>query len=153
LRPGIFSTIAALHLLAACTAEPSEVFIPGPAFQQSIRLSTAQGERGTVAAGEPLVLLAERRTGPWVAAARSSLAAGACWLAAAPPQIEPEVADNVRWFVEPEGSASFNVEYRSDRTRQVRFSRAGSYRLTAQSAASCAPPFSGNTLRVEVVVR
>ncbi|MGH7469093.1 MAG: hypothetical protein ACRENP_14145 [Longimicrobiales bacterium] len=64
-----------------------------------------------------------------------------------------EVADNLRWLVEPAGAASFNAGIRNDHIREVRFSRVGVYSVSAQSAAWCAPSYGGNTLTVEVVAR
>jgi hypothetical protein len=74
-------------------------------------------------------------------------------LAGAPPDIEPEVAGNLRWLVEPPGLATFNVELRLDQTREVRFSEPGVYRLSAESSVWCTEPYGGNTLTVEVVAK
>jgi hypothetical protein len=144
--------IAAL-IVVACSYEPSEVFVPGPGFSQSIRLSTAQGERGIVEVGQPIVLHAQRRSGPWVVAERASLPPDACWLVSAPPELETEVAGSLRWFVEPPGAATFNLELRLDQTRDVRFSAPGTYHLSARSSAWCTEPYGGNTLTVEVVAQ
>ena len=137
----------------SCSQDPSEVFVPGPSFSQSVQLSTAQGERATVRVEEPLILHAQRISGPWVEVARDSLAPDACWLVSPPPELEDEVAGNLRWLVEPPGSVTFNVELRLDFTREVRFSKPGIYQLSAQSSAWCKKPHSGNTVTVEVVGR
>jgi hypothetical protein len=142
--------LTALPLFEACTPEPSEVFVPGPAFHQSIQLTTARGDSATVRVGEPLLLHARRSTGPWVLTPRRRLAPDACWMRSPPPEVEAEVADNVRWLVEPAGTASFNLGIRADHAREVRFSSAGVYRLTAQSAGWCAPRFGGDTLTIVV---
>jgi hypothetical protein len=143
--------VLSLVFAVACSQEPSEVFVPGPSFSQSIRLATEHGERATVRVEQPLVLHAQRSSGPWVAVARASLPPDACWLVSPPAELEVEVAGNLRWLVEPPGAASFNVELRLDFTREVRFSRPGSYQLSADSQAWCRQPFSDNTLTVEVV--
>jgi len=146
------NTVAfAVLLVTACSQEPSEVFVPGGSFSQSIQLSTAQGDHATVHVDEPLILHAQRTSGPWVGAHRASLPPNACWLVSPPSSIEPEVAGNLRWFVEPPGPATFNVQLRLDRTREVRFSKPGVYHLSAQSSVWCAEPYTGNTLTVEVV--
>jgi hypothetical protein len=145
------SFVLAVLLTVACSQEPSDVFVPGPSFSQSIHLSTAQGERATVRVEQPLVLHAQRNSGPWVAVKRGSLSPDSCWLASPPPDLEPEVAGNLRWLVEPPGAATFNVGLRLDYTREVRFSEPGIYQLSAQSSAWCTEPYSGNTLTVEVV--
>ena len=142
--------VAAALLNVACWHEPSEVFVPGPTFSQSIRLSTAQGDHAIVGVGQPLALHAQRRSGPWVLAQRASLPPDSCWLVSAPPEIEPEVAGSLRWLVEPPGAATFNVELRLDQTREVRFSETGVYHLSAQSSAWCTEPYGGNTLTIEV---
>ena len=145
------SVVLAVLLTAACSREPSEVFVPGPSFSQSIRLSTAQGERATVRVEQPLILHAQRTSGPWIAAERASLPPDACWLVSPPADTEPEVAGNLRWLVEPPDSATFNVQLRLDQTREVRFSRPGVYQLSAQSSAWCTQPYDGNNLTVSVV--
>jgi hypothetical protein len=83
---------------------------------------------------------------------RAALAADACWVAQ-PPGEEPEVSDNLRWITEPEGAATFNVSYRSDHTREVRFSAPGQYRLRARSSLWCKPVPESNAITVSVTPR
>ena len=146
-----YAIVLAALLSVACSQEPSEVFVPGPSFTQSIHVSTARGERATVRVEEPLVLHARRHSGPWVAAERASLPPGSCWLVSPPPDLEAEVAGSLKWLVEPPEAAAFNIELRLDSTREVRFSAPGVYEISAQSSAWCTDPYGGNTLIVEVV--
>jgi hypothetical protein len=142
--------ILAAALAVACSPEPSEVFVPGPSFQQSIRLSTAQGENATVRVAQPLVLHAQRSSGPWIKVKRDSLAPDSCWLTSPPADLDAEVAGNLRWVVDPPEGATFNTDLRLDQTREVRFSEPGRYRLSAHSSVWCTEPYAGNTLSVEV---
>lgn len=147
-------TLAVGALICGCSAalEPENVFVPGPSFRQQVRISSAQGNAPRVAVGEPLVLHAVRTSGPWVSAPRKGLAAEACWVAQ-PPGEEAEVSDNLRWITEPDGPATFNVIYRPDHTREVRFSAPGQYRLRATSALWCRPPYESNAMTVTVLPR
>lgn len=140
----------AFLLVASCSREPSEVYIPAPDFTQALSIATAQGPRAGIRVGEPLRLHAARRTGPWIRVARASLPENACWLAVSPPDFEREVAATVRWHVEPPHQATFNGGLRPDGTREVVFAAPGTYRLTAVSASWCGEPFGGDTLAVEV---
>ena len=124
--------------------------MPGPSFQQSIHLSTAQGEYATVQVGQPLILHAQRSSGPWIKVKRDSLAPDSCWLTSPPADREAEVAGNLRWIVDPPGGATFNIDLRLDQTREVRFSVPGRYRLSAHSSVWCTESYAGNTLSVEV---
>jgi hypothetical protein len=141
-------------LACGCSPEPEseQVFVPGPSFSQVVRISSSQGDEPRVAVGQPLVLHAARKSGPWVPAQRKALAADACWVAQ-PPGEEAEVSDNLRWIAEPEGAATFNVTYRRDHTREVRFSAPGRYRLRARSSLWCSPPQESNDITVYVAPR
>jgi len=145
---------ALLLILLACTPEPpSEVFVPGPGFVQTLRITTEQGDTARVRVDEPLVLHGQRSSGPWVRVEYASLAPDACWLVAPPDATEPEVAGNLRWLVEPEGDAKFNLGLRGDMTRDVAFRRPGVYRLSARSGAWCDGTESETVLTVTVVER
>lgn len=141
-------------LICGCSpdAEPEHVFVPGPSFNQVVRISTSQGDEPRVAVGQALVLHAVRKSGLWISAQRKALAADACWVAQ-PPGEEAEVSDNLRWIAEPEEAATFNVTYRQDHTREVRFSAPGTYRLRATSSLWCSPPQESNAIRVSVAPR
>jgi len=147
----IRSLAAVLLLALACSPEPAEVWVPGPGFEQTIHITSAQGDRATVRVGEPLVLHAERRSGPWVRRARATLAPDdSCWLRSPPSSPEPEVAGSLRWLVDPPGSATFNLDLRTDATREVRFSEPGVYRLATRGSGWCGEPDSADTITVEV---
>lgn len=155
IRDEMTRRVAAFALLAAggCSSpEPLRVFVPGPGFRHVVRISTARGDAPQVAVGQALVLSAVRRSGPWVAALRHTLPADACWVGQ-PLDEEPEVSDNLRWIAEPDGAATFNVTYRHDHTREVRFSAPGTYRLRAQSSISCSRAQESNTITILVTSR
>lgn len=137
--------------IGACGGgEPEIVYIPGPNFQEALFIAAERGPIVRARAGEPIILSAQRRSGPWRAVQADEISEGSCSLASAPLELEGEVADNITWKVIPEGSATFNTGLREDRTRVVTFDQPGSYRLTAQSASWCGEPFGGDTLEVEI---
>jgi hypothetical protein len=140
--------------LVGCSPEPGpeQVFVPGATFSQEVRISSSQGDEPRVTVGQPLVLHAVRKSGPWVPAQRKALAADACWVAQ-PPGEEAEVSDNLRWIAEPDEAATFNVVYRQDHTREVRFSAPGTYRLRASSSLWCRPGPESNAITVSVAPR
>ena len=104
-----------------------------------------------IGVNEPLTLHARRTSGPWVQKSRVDVQDEGCWWRSAPPEVEHEVAANVRWLVNPDSIASFNVRFRPDHTREVRFSKPGVYRLTARSSATCNIPGSADSIVVRVV--
>jgi len=152
-RRVILTLCGLLATMTGCSDVPPVVFVPGSTFRESLFVASESGLRASVAVGEPLILHAERISGPWRQISRDSLPAGACWLRSAPPEYEPNVAANVRWEVAPDGSATFNVSPRDDGTRDVRFSEPGQYRVMATSASACGDPYSGDTILVVVTPR
>ena len=147
------SFLLPLAVLGASCSEnvPAHVVIPGESFSQSIVASSDQGDTAHVRVNEWLTLRAIRTSGPWIHVARSDLRDDTCWLTRPPPDPEPAVADNLRWIVEPEGKAVFNLGIRPDHSRGVRFPEVGTYRLTGQSASICGDRYESNTLIVKVV--
>ena len=133
----------------SCSEKPSVAYVPGPSFSQSVQITTAQGDQPRIAVGEALVLHASRRSGPWVAVAAQSLTAGACSVPSPPPATESEVAGNVRWMTDTT-AAHFNVDYRDDLTRTVRFTRPGTFTLVARSHSLCGPQYESNVISVDV---
>ena len=142
----------AIALLSGCYSPPDFVFVPGEDFDQSLSIRSEQGLAATVRPDEGLVLHAVRTSGPWIEVRRDSLPVDACWWASPPEPVEEEVAGSVRWRSTPEEAAEFNLDLRTDGTREVRFSRPGVYDLTAESGAWCtSEPYSApETIRVEV---
>ena len=139
-------------VLAACAPEPPEsVFVPAPSFTLTLAARTSLGDAPLLRVGEPLTLFVRRASGPWVEVGGEAATAGECWWVRPPPDVEPEVADNVRWLVDPPGAAEFNVAYRADHTREVRFERPGDYLLVATEAGSCGDLSTPDTLRVRVI--
>jgi hypothetical protein len=138
-------------LMAACTrSPPDQVFVPAKSFEYSIEATTGLGLEPVVKVGEGLTLHAKRRSGPWAEVARTSLPTDGCWVAPPPLPEEAEMADNVRWIVEPEGQATFNLGLTADHTRIVRFAKPGRYTLGVITSMWCSPPKAGNTITVVV---
>jgi hypothetical protein len=136
---------------AACQDEPRLVYVPVSPPQVELLVSASATE---VAANVPVVLRAERRyRGEWRQVERASLRDGQCWLGRPPPEREPEVADNLRWLASPDGSARFNVVYRTDRTREVVFEKPGSYVLQATSVVYCGDDVTARPMTISVVAR
>jgi hypothetical protein len=136
--------------LVACSRPPDRVFVPAPSFEYTIEASTGKGLAPEVRVGEPLTLHANRSSGPWVEVVRPSLPTDACWIGRPPLHEEPEVADNLRWVVEPEGRATFNLGLTKDHTRVVRFAAPGRYALHAISSMWCSSPKASNVMTVVV---
>jgi hypothetical protein len=108
-------------------------------FRHEIIVTTEQGDRASVAVGEPLRLHATRRSGPWIERPGSAAPEDGCWTEIARSE-EPEVAALVTWHTEPAGFSALGIRTVAsgeDRTRTIRFSKAGEYRLSATSAVTC----------------
>jgi hypothetical protein len=134
----------------ACSAEPAVLFVPGDGFVEVIEATTDRGASPVLGVGEPLVLSVRRTAGPWRTIDVAALGENQCAWGAEPPSLEPEVSDNVRWIAMPADPASFNVAYRQDHTREVRFSLPGEYVLAAQSDVDCDGVDAVDTLRIVV---
>lgn len=140
-------------LVAGCETEPAFVYVLDG--KQAIEL-IASATPAKVAVGADAILHATRRTkGSWKRIASRERAADECWMARVPPEDEPEVADNLRWTVVPDGAAQFNTDFRADHTRRVVFARSGVYVLTATTAIACEPgrTVAAAPIRIEVVGR
>jgi len=140
-------TAAAVLLLAGCHPPPPQIWVPGEGYSETLLIELASSK---VRLGEWLEIDAERHTGPWVRIPRpEKLPQGNCWWRRPPPPVERGVGANVRWFTEPEGK--FNLPSPGDGfTRRVRFDRAGTYTIRAQSAG-CPGPFDSSTLTIRVL--
>jgi hypothetical protein len=140
--------------LLACSDDPPILYVPGEQFRETVQISTGGGASPIIGVDEPLTLHARRTAGPWIAIPRAELGDRRCPWNVAPPEVEAEVADNVRWLVQPDSaSAVFNLKISKDHTRNVRFSKPGIYRLTAHSNVSCTVPAAVDTLVVKVIER
>lgn len=138
-----------LVALAGCEQKVKLVYVPdGP---QTITL-TPSVSSSSVRLGETVELSVERRTsGNWKQIPLPE-ARGQCWFYARPPEVEPQVADSVRWIVEPENSVAFSTEYRFDHVRLATMNVRGTIKLTPVSPAVCEPDrmVEGPALEIEV---
>lgn len=124
-----------LFCVSACQGEPRLVYVPTSPVEVELLVSASATE---VTVGAPVVLSAERYyRAQWRQIERTSLRDGQCWVGRPPPDREPEVADNLDWKSSPNEPARFNTAYRQDRTREVVFSKAGTYVLSATSVVYC----------------
>jgi hypothetical protein len=147
---GLRGVLGLLTLLMACARPPERVFVPGTPFRHVVEVGTAQGVVASIQVGEWLTLHGRRSTGPWMATERSRLGPDGCWVAPAPAEDEPQVADNLKWSTQPEGKAEFNLGILTDHSRRVRFLAPGRYVLHATSSTWCSPPVGSNELTVVV---
>jgi hypothetical protein len=138
-------------ILLACQAEPRFRYVPltEPEVELLVRASAVE-----VSVGEPVVLYAERRSrGEWKQVEKSSLTSEQCWLGHSPPTQEQEVSDNLRWEAFLPGRARFNTAYRTDHTREVVFSEAGTFTLESSSAVWCRPNKAASGQPIIILVR
>ena len=142
--------LAALLSALACSSEPAVLFVAGDGFVEVIEAATDRGESPVLRVGEPLVLRARRSAGPWRPIDVAALGEGVCAWGEEPPPVEPEVADNLRWIATPAEPATFNIAYRQDHTREVRFAAPGEYVLVGQSDVDCDGIDAVDSLRVVV---
>ena len=135
--------------LAACQDEPRLVYVPStePEVELLVRASAIE-----VAVGEPVILYAERTSrGEWKEVEKSSLHSDQCRMGRPPPDREPEVSDNLRWEALPAEHARFNTVYRKDRTREVVFSKEGTFTLESSTEIWCRPgKAKGKPIRILV---
>jgi hypothetical protein len=133
---------------AACQDEPRLVYVPASPVEVELLVSASATE---VKAGAPVVLHAERYyRAQWKQVDKSSLPERQCWVGRPPPDHEPEVADNLDWKSSPGEPARFNTIYRQDRSREVVFSKAGSYVLNATSVVYCGDPVRAKPITITV---
>jgi hypothetical protein len=152
MRPSVFvlSSAVVLALASGCEQRAPMVYVlEGP---QDVTL-TASASESKVRPGESVVLRVERRTvGQWKQIPRDRLRPGQCWQYRPPPELEPEVADNVEWQTEPKNAVSFNTEFRMDHKRIATMRIQGTIKLIPISAVPCEPDrvVEGTPLEVEV---
>lgn len=137
-------------LLAGCEQQAPMVYVLDS--PQSITLlpsvSATKAELGGT-----VVLRVERRTsGNWRRVPRDEVKPGQCWLYRPPPEVEPEVADNVYWEVVPEEAIQLNTEFRMDHTRIATLLVPGKITLTPITSVHCEPDrvVRGPSLEIEV---
>lgn len=148
LNKSIAVLVLCLILSSGCEPRPPEnVYVPGPSAQETVTISVSK-VKGKV--GEPLILHASRKTRGYILVKSSTLPEEACWWRSEPPAEEKEVADNLKWVIEPSGSATFNVNYRSDHARDVVFLKAGKYKLKGYSAVWCPPVTASDEVEIEI---
>lgn len=152
-----FKLIACLLIVAftlpGCDQKPAFIFVLETS--QVVELEASASAR-QVSPGESFVLNAQRKTsGNWRRIASHELMPGQCWMAALPPEREKEVADNLHWVVEPQGAATFNIDFRPDHTRAVSISKEGVFTFTPSTAVWCEPgrSVSAPPIRIEVTPR
>lgn len=140
---------AALLTLPACTEPvPATVYVPAPAFAQSVQVA-AQPAGGATRPGEWVTLAATLQAGPWRAISRDSADLTGCWWTRPPADVDTNAASRVTWRVEPAESVVFNQPRPPAWVRQVRFPRPGTYRLWAL-APGCGTPVQSDTLHLQI---
>jgi hypothetical protein len=105
-----------------------------------------------VKVGEWLRLQASRTTsGNWEKVRLADVPPESAWIGYIPPEYEPEVAANLRWFAEPMDGVEFDSTVPrpvSILDRAVRFAKPGTYRLWATSHVPL--DATSNSLQIEV---
>lgn len=127
---------AILAVVAGCGEQrgPTVYVLDG---QQSVELK-ASASLLKVPPGGQVVLHVERRTtGQWKKIGRNELTPGQCWVYRPPVELEPEVAADVQWAVEPENALEFHSEYQLDKTRIATVRAGGKISLTPLSTVKC----------------
>lgn len=126
---------ALLALVAGCEQRGPSVYVLEP--PQTVVLN-ASASATKVQQGETVVLHVERRTtGKWKRVSRGELTAGQCWVYRPPVEVEPEVAHDTQWAVEPEGAVEFHTDYQLDQTRVATMMTKGLIKLTPVSKVKC----------------
>ena len=128
--------LAGLVALAGCPDPdevPEQVYVPASDYAQSLSIAMLGDSTHPPRAGEWVTLTAQRRTGPWRLVSRDSANLEQCWWRRPPDASEPEVAANVHWRATPAVDATFDDPEPPEMKRRVRFARAGTYTLTAES--------------------
>jgi hypothetical protein len=138
MRPvSMFLIPAVLAVVAGCEQRGPFVYVlESP---QTVALN-ASATPTKVQQGESVVLHVERRI------------SGQCWVYRPPVEVEPEVARDIQWQVEPEGAVQFHTDYQMDRTRVATMATKGKILLTPVSTVKCEEGRSvaGTTIEIEV---
>ena len=137
-----------LTLIGCGEVKPEYVYVPGPAFKETI---TARASATQVKTGQPVILSASRNVSGYIKVKYTDIPEITTpWWTSEPPAFEESVADNVRWVAAPPEGVKFNINFRSNRTREVTFSKAGQYRLIGYSGRG-GREVPGNVIEIEVV--
>ena len=144
-----FIVALTLLILGACSpTTPEYVYVRTSSVIVTV---TAQSD-SRVQVGEWLRLRATRAaSGEWKKVRLADVPEGAPWIGYIPPEHEPEVAANLRWFAEPMDGVEFDATVPrpvSLLERAVRFAKPGTYRLWATSHAPL--DATSNTLQIVV---
>jgi hypothetical protein len=141
---------ALLAVVAGCEQRGPFVYVlESP---QSVVL-TATASTSKVQQGETVVLHVERRTtGKWQRVSRGELKPGQCWVYRPPVEVEPEVAQDLQWHVEPERAVDFHTEYQMNKSRVATMMTKGTIKLTPVSKVQCEEgrTVEGPALEIEV---
>jgi|SRR6185436_19558320 len=143
--------VPAILALAGCgkSSGPTVYVLDG---SQEVTL-TPTASATKVQRGETVTLhVARRTTGQWKKVPRSELAPGQCWVYQPPPADEPEVAQSLKWRVDPEGAVEFHMEVQMNQTRLATMATSGKIQLVPVSEVKCEATrtVTGPTLEIEV---
>ncbi|HET7322248.1 MAG TPA: hypothetical protein VFI96_07135 [Longimicrobiaceae bacterium] len=138
----------ATALLAGCgPSGPETVYVPDAGFQEGLVVSA---DSTTVQPGEWVTLHATRLSGPWRAAKRAELSDTVpCTRITMPENLQQGAELSVGWVVEPNHGVEWTLTTAPVRSRKLRFSQPGEYRIWATSRG-CRAPFSSDTIRIVV---
>lgn len=151
IRVATAAVSCALLGLTCCASPPEEVWVRDPASPASLRIWLGGGSDAVPTVGRWIDLHAERTTGRWLRVRFDDLEPGSSWLRRPPPAEETGVEANVRWLVEPDGAAEFNLPTAVDPlTRKVRFTAPGTYTVSAQSHSWGGEPILSNRVTVTI---
>ena len=143
--------LLALSLAACDSGAPEYVYVR----TSSVVVTVTVQSDSTTRVGDWLRLRASRTVrGEWRKLRFADIPKDVAWIAYIPPEHEPGVAANLRWFAEPADGVEFNNPVTGVVAldeRGVKFARPGRYRLWATSH----PPVdaTSNTLEVDVTAR
>ena len=142
--------VSIILALGACSpSTPVYVYVR----TSSVVVTVTVRSDSRVQVGEWLRLRASRATsGHWEKVRFVDVPRGLSWIGYVPPEYEPEVAANLRWFAEPMDGVEFDATVPRPvpiLERAVRFAKPGNYRLWASSHAPL--DATSNTLQIEVI--
>ncbi|MGE0313388.1 MAG: hypothetical protein AB7P21_17395 [Lautropia sp.] len=152
MRPPLWLACGAAILLQLLGCERPPPYVYVLQAPQSIDLE-ASASVDAVKADVPFLLHTRRQTrGVWKRIPSKELKPDQCWMAAVPPESEPEVADNMLWRVEPASGVRFNTDFRPNRTREVRIANPGTYTFVASYGPWCEHERTESAAPVTVIV-